>query len=340
MEKLFVIKSTGTDPYHNLALEEALLRSVRPGECILYLWQNRHTVVIGRNQDAGSECRIRKLEADGGFLARRLSGGGAVYHDTGNLNFTFITHTADFDKAKQTEVILGAVRLCGISCEKNGRNDITSEGRKFSGHAYYQTKSACYHHGTLMLDVNKDKLSDYLNVSPLKLSAKGVKSVKSRVVNLCELQPELTVEALSGRLIDEFGRVYNLPVNVLNEEDIDAALLSELTLKYRSDEWKYGGDNIEPQSIEKRFDWGLARLDYEIRDGVFKSCHFFSDGLEADYLSSVADRLAGCRAERNAISEKLKEIIPGSFADKETINRISEDLTSMISEETGGNNEI
>lgn len=332
MKKLFVIKTTNTSPYHNLALEEALLNSVQSGECVLYLWQNRNTVVIGRNQNARSECRIQKLEADGGFLARRLSGGGAVYHDFGNLNFTFLTDAENFDKEKQTDVILEALRLSGINAEKNGRNDITADGRKFSGHAYYQTKEGCYHHGTLMLNVDKEKLSEYLNISPLKLNAKGVKSVKSRVVNLCELRPELTVEALSEKLILAFGEVYNLPVNFMDEKDVDKTLLSELEKRYGSDEWKYAGDNIEPHSVEKRFDWGQARLDYEIKDDVFTSVHFFSDGLEADYLSGIGDRIFGCKAQEDEISKKLKENI-SDYRDIETINTISENLILMISEE-------
>lgn len=333
MDKLYLIKTSDTLPYHNLALEEALLNHVQPGECILYLWQNRRTVVIGRNQDAGSECRVKKLEADGGFLARRLSGGGAVYHDLGNLNFTFLTHPEYFDKCRQTEIILRAVRMLGIEAEKNGRNDITVFGRKFSGHAYYRTKSACYHHGTLMLNVDTEKLSEYLNVPVVKLDSKGVKSVKSRVINLCDLRPELTAEHMSESLTEAFCEEYGLPVCILNEDKMDKNLISTLEKRYQSEEWKYGGDNIEPCSVEKRFDWGTARLDYELCAGIIKSVHFYSDGLEADYLSQIADRLTGCKATESEISQKLKENISCFHSDVEILTTISDNLLSMISEE-------
>lgn len=326
VNKIFVIKTSETNPWRNLALEETLLNTVKPHECILYLWQNRQTVVIGRNQNALNECRIQKLESDGGFLARRLSGGGAVYHDLGNLNFTFLACADSFDKEKQTDVILKAVRAAGINAEKNGRNDLTADGRKFSGHAYYKTKEQCYHHGTLMLYVDKTKLADYLNVSPLKLKAKGVASVKSRVVNLCELKPGLTVETLSDNLIKAFGEVYNLPVEYLSEKDVDTDMLSRLEARYSSPEWKYAGQEILPCSIEKRFDWGQARFDYEAGGNRFEKTQFYSDGLHADYLSEIAERLRGCEINGKKILARLLE-----NTDKELIP-LAEDIASMISE--------
>ena len=154
-----------TDPYRNLAAEKLLTRDVREGECILFLWQNRRTVVIGRNQNAWEECRVRQLEEDGGHLARRLSGGGAVYHDLGNLNFTFAVRKNDYDPEKQSDVIRRAAEKLGIAAERTGRNDLEAGGRKFSGSAYYETRGRCFHHGTVMMDVDTDALAAYLTVS-------------------------------------------------------------------------------------------------------------------------------------------------------------------------------
>ncbi len=305
LHSLYVIHSRQTDPRHNLALEELLLHRVKPGECILYLWQNQHTVVIGRNQHAENECRIQALEADGGHLVRRLSGGGAVYHDLGNLNFTFLVTGEDYDVAKQTETILRAVQLVGIHAEKNGRNDLTVDGQKFSGHAYYRTGNQCYHHGTLMVAVDMAPLEKYLNVSPLKLQAKGVQSVRSRVANLRDFRPELTIQELEEALETAFSQVYGLPVQSLRYEDLDQQALAEGQARFSRPEWIYGDSRPMAVSREARFDWGLLRLDYDQQDGVITQAALWSDGLDADFLSQVPQLIQGCPLEAEALRARL-----------------------------------
>lgn len=305
LHSLYVIHSRQTDPRHNLALEELLLHRVKPGECILYLWQNQHTVVIGRNQHAENECRIQALEADGGHLVRRLSGGGAVYHDLGNLNFTFLVTGEDYDVAKQTETILRAVQLVGIHAEKNGRNDLTVDGQKFSGHAYYRTGNQCYHHGTLMVAVDMAPLEKYLNVSPLKLQAKGVQSVRSRVANLRDFRPELTIQELEKALETAFSQVYGLPVQPLRYEDLDQQALAKGQARFSRPEWIYGDSRPMAVSREARFDWGLLRLDYDQQNGVITQAALWSDGLDADFLSQVPQLIQGCPLEAEALRARL-----------------------------------
>lgn len=193
-----IVVSEERDPYYNLALEEDLLRGVRPDEVILYLWQNEKTVVIGRNQNPYLECDVSQLTASGVHLARRISGGGAVYHDLGNLNFTFIYHESRKNLDKQLNVIKKAVEaLGGVTVELSGRNDLTIQGQKFSGHAFYAEDGHEFHHGTLMVDVDLGQLENVLKPSKLKMQAKGITSVKSRVVNLKKTQSFL----FSGQIV-------------------------------------------------------------------------------------------------------------------------------------------
>ena len=219
-----VCVSNGTDPYENLALEQTLLERAGEGELILYLWQNARTVVIGRNQNPWKECRTTLLAEEGGHLARRLSGGGAVFHDLGNLNFTFLMREEDYDLSRQLSVIELACSRLGVPVERSGRNDLLAGGRKFSGNAFYKHNGRAYHHGTLMVDVDLDMVQRYLSPSRAKLQAKGVDSVRSRVVNLRELVPTLTVAQLSDALIDALAEVY-----AVGDDDARRAIVPPLS---------------------------------------------------------------------------------------------------------------
>lgn len=323
IEKLYTISTASTDPYHNLALEEYLLNAVQPGQCIFYLWQNQRTVVIGRNQHAENECRVQALEAEGGHLARRLSGGGAVYHDLGNLNFTFLVPTEDFDVDKQTEVILRAVQAVGIHAERTGRNDLTVEGRKFSGHAYYHSGGKSYHHGTLMVNVDQEPLARYLNVSPLKLEAKGVKSVRSRVGNLIDWNPGLTIEGLHSALIESFCQVYGLPAGEIPEGVLDQAALEAGRQKFASPQWKYGSVRPLEESREARFDWGTVRVDFSLSGERITEAALWSDGLDADFLARVPELLKGV----SACPEEIKAALGKDSPEAE---QMAADLAGLI----------
>src|SRR6056297_3015303 len=198
----------GYNPWYNLALEEYLLDNLEENEVILYLWQNDNTGVIGRNQNAWKECRSELLAEEGGKLARRLSGGGAVYHDLGNLNFTFIMDKDNYNLKKQLKVILEAVRDQGIEAEFSGRNDLVVKSKKFSGNAFYVGSEAAYHHGTILVDTDFQKLVKYLQVSREKIESKGVDSVRSRVINLKELKNELTIKDIKKSMATSFKDIY------------------------------------------------------------------------------------------------------------------------------------
>ena len=201
INKLKIIRAEGLYPHRNQAIERYLLDTCQKGEMILYLWANDKTVFIGKNQNLYTECRLAELLQDGGFPARRFTGGGAVYHDKGNLNFTFIAMRGDYDIPNQFSIMTGAMRSLGFNAELNGRNDVLIEGKKFSGNAFYKSEGACLHHGTVLISANYDAIAKYLNVSRVKLNAKGVKSVVSRVTNLSEYRPRLSVDAVAQAFI-------------------------------------------------------------------------------------------------------------------------------------------
>lgn len=308
INRITYIESTQTYPYSNLAVEEHLLFNCRKDECILYLWQNRHTIVIGRNQNAWRECLVSKLEEDEGHLVRRLSGGGAVYHDLGNLNFTFLVTKENYDLDKQLQVIVQAIDKFGVKAEKSGRNDILIDGKKFSGNAYYETGSQCYHHGTIMINVNISELSKYLTVSRQKLQSKGVESVKSRVANLREFNLEITVEKLKKKLFEAFEEVYGLKADIIKTEDLDRKDIEERTKKFES--WKFiFGKKIDFEyEISNRFDWGEILLQFKVDAGIIEETGVFSDSLKTDFILGLAPILKGIRYEKKEISSRIANI--------------------------------
>ncbi len=316
--------SDSFNPYHNLAVEETLLESVRPGQMILYLWQNERTVVIGKNQNAWKECRFQQLEQDGGYLARRLSGGGAVFHDLGNLNFTFLMPASDYDLPRQMSVILQAVRALGIDAQKSGRNDVTVDGKKFSGNAFCQKGNNAYHHGTLMLQVDTQKVASYLNVSEKKLRSKGVSSVTSRVCNLCDFMPQLDRAQMQQRLLEALGEVYGLAPQPLEDSFIDRERVAQLEERNASWEWKFGRKLAFTWERDERFDWGEVQLQLQIDQGIIQDALLYSDALDAEFLTPVRERLLGCRMEPDSLQEALS-----ALADTDQHRQILSDLMSL-----------
>lgn len=307
IETLQFFRGESVDPYHNLALEEYLTETVGEGTCILYLWQNQHTVVIGRNQNAWQECRTTELERDGGHLARRLSGGGAVYHDLGNLNFTFCVRTADYDLRRQQSVLIEACRLLGISAELSGRNDLLADGRKFSGNSFYSHHGRSFHNGTLLVNVDMEKLGRYLVPSQAKLTSKGVSSVRSRVVNLAALAPGLTVEDVASAMRTAFETVYALPVQTLHEERFDRDDLARLRARFASYDWVYGKSIPFTFSCARRFAWGEVTIALAVEGGVCAEAAVYTDALDGAFASPLADALRGCRFAVEALCARVNE---------------------------------
>ncbi len=305
IEQLSVIRAEGTDPRHNLAAEAVLLETVRKNQMILYLWQNDNTVVIGRNQNIWKECNLKNTERDGVTIVRRPSGGGAVYHDLGNLNFTMIADDDNYDVAVQTDVIVRALQKLGIAAEMSGRNDILVHSRKVSGNAYRHHHGFSCQHGTLLVNSDLEKMKLYLNPDPLKLQAKGVDSVRSRVMNLKEICDKADIDILCRLITECAEETYGLKA----EDDfvIDRTLLQQEEQRFASKEWTFGKNPPFDQVLETRFAWGGIRLECIVREGRISDLSVWTDAMDENLADDLKQSLKGVLYTRTAISNALPQ---------------------------------
>lgn len=294
--------STDFDPYLNLAVEEYLCRICRD-EIILYLWQNHDTVVIGNSQNAWAECSLAAMEEDGVRLARRTTGGGAVFHDKGNLNYSFIFPSDRQDKAKGYEIIKKALMRCGIYANLSGRNDLTIEGgKKFSGNAFRLKNGVFLHHGTLLVSSETGRMGRYLSPSFDKLNSKGVASVRSRVINLSELDASLTVERLKEALIGAFDRDY--PSGTIREAPSGPELL-KIRDEMADPAWLYGKNRKSDVTLSHRFSWGSLELQLMIREAKVAEAAVYTDALETDLAEEIKAKLTGSAFLPDGLSARL-----------------------------------
>lgn len=305
VQNLLVYVAESTNPYRNIATEKYLLETVQKDTCILYLWQNENTVVIGRNQNAWVECRTSLLESEGGKLARRLSGGGAVFHDLGNLNFTFLMQEENYDLDKQLSVIQKACGYFGIDVERSGRNDLLAQGQKFSGNAFYHAQGNAYHHGTLLVNADMQKLSRYLTPSKAKLEAKGVSSVRSRVVNLQSLSPSLTCEGLTDAMQKAFGQVYGLTPSKLELSTQAMEQIGAYEEALSQWDWLYGNRLPCSFSCEERFPWGGLLIEMQVADGIVQAVQVFSDAMDWQLPQNLEKALSGCRFTKQTMTQAV-----------------------------------
>ena len=280
------VVTDSTEPFHNIALESRLLDVCDGHTVYMYLWRNDKTVVIGKFQNAFQECDIDRLQSVGGTLVRRLTGGGAVYHDVNNLNFSFVAHKDNYDKARQQAVILRAVRRLGIKAEVSGRNDITVDGKKFSGNSFLTRGDVTLHNGTIMIDTDKDMMSKCLTVSKDKMQSKGVASVRSRTVNLRQYDKTLTTGKMALELLRAFGDVYELPVQLIKEDELGSAEIEKIkTDVFMNDAFRFGTNPSFTDTVSGRFAWGGVEVRYSsgryavsVRERI---CKVFAGRLQA-----------------------------------------------------------
>lgn len=313
--KLYYIIGDCTDPYINLAAEWRLMQTHKEG-IALFLWSNDNTVVIGAHQNPYAEVDINLFLADSGRIARRKTGGGAVYHDLGNLNFSFVADRKYYDKAKQLSVIRLAVEELGIECGESGRNDIVCNGRKFSGNAYYETQKNCLHHGTLLIDTDLAKMKKYLNPSGEKLAKKGVKSVESRVINLSEILPDLKAEDMKEPLKKAFMKVYGGAAQELKA--VADGETAELAREFADDKYIFGNWRDFAATAKKSFDWGIAEIKIVCGGGAVREIEIATDCLFPDEVIKAEKLLTGVRTvdlQKTEANEWALDGISGDIID-------------------------
>lgn len=309
----YIYSAPTGDGWLNLARDGYFLENNKKGDVILYFYVNKNVVIIGRNQNAWKECSIANMDADGVQLVRRHSGGGAVFHDNGNLNFSFITDEKHYDLNRQMRVILNAVSKLGLKAELSGRNDITVDGKKFSGNAFSLAKGNRSHHGTILVNADLTKLSNYLCVSKEKMRSKGIDSVRARVCNLCELSSGLTVEAMRRLVIESFIEEYG----AASEYVFDGMALAEVEERRErlaSWEWRFGKTPQFDFETDKRFSFGDTQIYFNSRNGVIRETKVYSDCLDTELTTEIENALTGVHFRKEEIKAALSKMKDQSIA--------------------------
>jgi lipoate-protein ligase A len=307
------IRNESKDPHFNLALEEYVFYNFDPNEEYVILWQNEPSVIIGRNQNTIEEINAKFIKEHNINVVRRMSGGGAVYHDLGNLNYTFIINSdkdviSNFKKF--TEPIVSALAKLGVKAEFSGRNDITIDGKKFSGNAQHYANNRLLHHGTILFNSDLAVVQEALNVKIDKLKSKGVKSVRSRVTNVYPyLKEKITIEEFKDTLLKFIlnDENYKEKEYVLTEEDLKAVrtLMKE---KYSTWEWNYGESPAFEVEKSQRYSGGQLSLKYNVENGTIQELRIFGDFFGKKEISDIEKLLKGKQYKEKIVKETLESI--------------------------------
>ncbi|MCG8710100.1 lipoate--protein ligase A [Brenneria sp. 4F2] len=316
MSSLRLLISDSFDPWFNLAVEECIFRQMPTTQRVLFLWRNAETVVIGRAQNPWKECNTRRMEEDGIKLARRSSGGGAVFHDLGNICFTFMAGKPEYDKSVSTQIILNALAQQGINASASGRNDLiidTADGsRKISGSAYRETQDRGFHHGTLLLNADLSRLADYLNPDVKKLQAKGITSVRSRVANLVELLPSIDYQQICRSATQAFFDYYGerCEAEIISPSAFpDLPGFSEQFALQSSWEWNFGHAPDFSHLLADRFSWGGVELHFDVGRGIIVRAQVFTDSLSPSPLEALAVSLKGTPYRPESMAAACRQLI-------------------------------
>ncbi len=329
-----VVMNPGTNPYFNVALDSWLVREAPADEDYVMLWQNRPAVIIGRYQNTHQEVHIDYADAHDIAIVRRMSGGGAVYHDMGNLNFSMVVSTEDQpfnDFQRFTRPVVETLAHYGVVAELTGRNDVTLDGKKFSGNAQYRTPTRLLHHGTILFNENLDDVEDVLNVNPDKIAGKGIKSVRSRVTNVQPYLPHgVELEEFRSTLLQYIGQ-HNGGIREpwsLNEEQ--QMRVQEL-VDHRFGQWGWNFGQSPPFNYrgQERFDQGsIEALVYVVQDHI-ESLTLYGDFLGDRDISPLIQRLTGLPYSKTVIADALNSLSVSQYLGGIAADQLLKVLTDM-----------
>ncbi len=300
-----------TDPQINLAFEEYVFNQMDKNESYFLLWQNDNAVIVGKHQNTIEEINQEFVKENDIKVVRRLSGGGAVYHDLGNLNFTFIVNDNgkdQFDFKTFTGPVVEALKSIGVKAEFNSRNDIAIDGKKFSGNSQYAKKGRILHHGTILFNSKLATIQSALKVKKDKIESKGIKSVKSRVTNIADyLEDGYTLADFKQALLKSMFAGEQLEEVMLSDQEIQA-IQKLKTEKYATWDWNYGKSPLYNVKKERKCDFGLVTVLMQVEKGEIKEIHFYGDYFGNGDIKELETQLVGIKPTEESLSAVLKNI--------------------------------
>lgn len=316
--KKIIYHSLSHDPFFNMAFEHFLFNQYNEGEEILYLWQNNPSVIIGRFQNPWIECKLSLMDEKRVNLVRRESGGGAVFHDRGTAIFSFFSPFKDTNSEERNyNYLIKCLNEMGIHATKTSRNDLSviwkEEERKISGNAFKKKGKVNLQHGTMLIDTHLEQLSEYLTPSSKKLKSKGISSVRSRVINLKEINPLISTNSFFEKLIEVFSLSEPISENIPYYEVKESLLEEEPDLKkeyenLKSSEWILGKTPEFNQLLEETFTFGSFSLYLEVDDLIIKDIKIFSDSLNVNFIEKLSEVLKNSQYSPEGIKKAFKQL--------------------------------
>lgn len=312
---LYVDNQNITDPRINLAIEEHLLRNTAVEEPILLFYINEPAVIIGRNQNTVAEIDPDFVEANGIHVVRRLSGGGAVYHDLGNLNFSFVTNGRDalHDFAKFTDPVIAVLKELGVEAELRGKSDIFANGKKISGNAQYAAKERMFSHGTLLFDTDLATLLKAINPRQAEITSNAVQSIRNFVTNIRELlTEEMDVYQFRSTLLDGIFGSSNIPTYELSDDDW-RQIEQIAAERYKNWEWTYGRSPQFNIHQKEKFPAGNIEAVIDVKKGRIQAIKFYGDFAGQQDVAELESFLVGVPYDRGALTAVFQEIEPANY---------------------------